>query len=439
MATMQGFTLSMAILLAAGHSDLASPASSDSLTVESAVHIALEHQPAVRAAAEAVRASAARIEQSRSAYYPDLTGVGAYSRVGPVPSIQVPGFGNFELFPRNNYDIHFAVQQLVFDFGRTQAQVGLAQSGLHAANDNLDLTKVSLAYRTIQTFYSLLYLHQNIDVIQEQIELLNRHVQANEKRVQAGTATEFDVLTTRVRVAEAQNQMTDVEKMLRSQEIAFRQLLGMPADSPVQLQGDFSVLPGSGPLEPDSLTALALQRRPEIRLLRHSEEAADIQVRLASLGHLPELRLSVLGGAKNGYVPDLDVMKADWQAGVQLAVPIFNGFRTRSQEQEARAEYRAARERTEDMKLEIDSQVRQAIESMRASLQMLQTTEIQVRHAEQALAMAEVRYRSGVITNLDLLEAETALAQAKLRRVQTQYNYVTSWYALQRATGATPW
>jgi outer membrane protein len=427
--------LSLCILtLLLAQSALSQNALTDSFTVQQAVQRVLERHPAVGQAREMVQASVARVDQDRSPYYPKADAEIGYTRLGPIAKLDVPVLGSFKLFPENNYDGHLSVEQTVFDFGKASASIDLGETNLQSARDNVEFVKTGLAFQTIQTFYAILYLQQSIQVQDEQINALNQHLLTTQKKVQSGSATDFDVLTTEVRVSAAETQKIDVENELRKQEVAFRRLLDLPPMSPVHLHGDFSLPPI--PLKADSLLAVAMQRRIEVRLSHDGEKSAEMQLQIVSLRDMPSLKVNLAYGLKNGYIPNLDVLRGNWMAAVGVQVPIFNGFKTRSQEQESEANLRAARAHTTDVERAVTSEVLQALADVRASLDKIQTSELQVRQARQAIDMASVRYESGVVTNLDLIDAQTALAQAELFHLQALYHYVLSRYSLDKSIGA---
>jgi|WetSurMetagenome_2_1015567.scaffolds.fasta_scaffold07587_4 outer membrane protein len=415
----------------------ARPPAGDSLTVEQAVRMTLADHPLVRQAGYGASAADARIAASRSPYYPDISASGLYTLLEPVPSMEIPRMGSFQFYPENNYDFHLGVRQTLYDFGRIATGVELAEAGRRTAGDYVEVVKSNLAYQTIGVFNAMLILRQTIAVLDEQITALEAHLGVSAKKIQAGTATDFDSLTTEVRIAAARNDRIDAARALENQEIAFRQLTGLPNDRPVLLKGSFAAEIRA--IAPDSALAEANRRRPELVMSRDSENGAAVQARLASLGNKPSLAFNVTSGFKNGYVPDLNDLKANVAAGVQLLVPIFNGYRTRHQTEEADANVRAARARTADVERQIAGEVAQAVAGVRSSLSKIENSNVQVRQAEAALSRAEAQYEAGVATNLDLLDVQTALAQAKLIRLRSIYEYTISSNALDRATGKRPW
>ena len=411
--------------------------SSDSLTMDQAVKIAMDNHPAILGAAQGIFSAAAKVEQNKGAFYPEISGLGSYERIGPVPTFELPGGPEEALAPANNYDFHVGLFQTVYDFGRRSTSVDLAETGQHAAADNVELVKSNLSYQTIQVFYSILFLQQNIAVKDDQIGALNQHLDITQKKVQTGTATNFDILTTQVRVATAQSQRSDLVNALHKQENMLRQLTGLSPDSPITLKGEF--LPREISLNVDSLISQALSQLPEMRLSRTAEESATLQRQLASLGNRPSLGINLLGGFKNGYFPNLNTIKADWAGGAEIQAPIFNGFQTRSRVRQADAALHAAQEHTSDLQRQIVTNVTQAISDVQTSQEKIATSEPQVAQAEQAVTIANGRYNAGVATNLDLLDAETALADAKLIYLQALYQLVISQYALDKAVGRKVW
>jgi outer membrane protein len=209
--------------------------STDSLTVEQAVRLAVDNHPAVQAAQAGVAASQARLEASRAGIWPEVRGEADYTRLGPVPEISLPA-GSFEMAPANNFNFHIMARETLYDFGRLNTGEDLARKGQNTAEITVEQVKYNLAYRTIETFYSILFLRENLKVIAEQIEALQRHQEAAQKRVRSGSATDFEVLTTQVRISAATNRRVDAADALARQENILRQLTGLPADSALIIQ-----------------------------------------------------------------------------------------------------------------------------------------------------------------------------------------------------------
>jgi outer membrane protein len=409
----------------------------DTLTVTQAIRRVLEHHPAIAQGTESVRAAEARALQSASPSYPDLTAEASYAFLGPIAKLAFPGLGEFRLYPADNYDAHIAGRYTVYDFGKLDATVNVTRSRVQSGLDAVELTKSNLAYQTIRIFYSILYLERSIKVQDEQIEALHQHMLSTKRRVDAGTATSFDVLTTQVRVAAAQSQKIDLENGLQKQRVLLGQLLGLAPGTQVQIRGDFDQR--TSPEARESLFEMAAKQRMEIKLAMDAEQSAQLQRDLASLGNRPSLKANLAYGLKNGFIPNLDVLRGNWVAGVKAEVPIFDGWRTDHQKEEAEANILAEQARRRDVERQVSSDVEQATADVQAAVSKIAISELQVQQAKEAVSIAQSRYETGTVTNLDLLDAQAAESTARLGNLQALYKYVMSKYELQRAVGDKPW
>jgi outer membrane protein TolC len=156
-------------------------------------------------------------------------------------------------------------------------------------------------------------------------------------------------------------------------------------------------------------------------------------------GDLPDVNVSFNYGLKNGFEPNLDVLRGNWAATVGVSVPIFNGFRTRNQEEEANAGIDVSKINTINIKQKIAAEVQKAAENVESNLLQIQTAELKINLAEQVVQKARAQYASGVGTNLDLLDAETKLADARFLYLRTTYENIMQTYELKKAVGDIIW
>ena len=403
------------------------------LTLEEAVKTVLARNHTLKEAEDTVAIFEARVSQSRSRLMPQVRADIDYSRIAPTEEIAVPGFGVFQLFPANNYDFHAGVSQLVYDFNRTKEAVNLSRSQVESAADRWEILRRDLAFQTSQLFHSIVFLQDTIRVQTETIKTLDDHLAVARKKLEAGTATELEVLNTQVRLVTAQNQVVDLNDTLEKQMLGLRRLMGIEDQTPLELQGGFKYEPQA--LDPEGLVREAGQNRPEMKSVQDMLRSADIQIHLAGLTDRPSLSVNFLAGWKNGYLPNLNVWKLNYVAAVQANVPIFNGNLARSMKAEAEANLQTLRDRNKDVEGMIRMEVLQAAADLKAAAQKLESVEINVVRAKKALEYAKSRYEAGTVTNLDLLDTEDAYAQAELVRLQALFQFVLSKLTLQRAVG----
>jgi outer membrane protein len=428
---LSGLLISLGLALPALPADQTAPPAS--LTLEDAVRIVLAHNPSLKEVEDAVAVSEARVAESRTGLWPNLRGGLSYTRLGPLETLDVPGLGSFNLFPADNYDLHAGVRQIVYDGGRIKESVKLAQSQVASAEDRGEILKRDLAFETVRLFDSILFLRESLRVQNDHVRTLSDHLEIARKKVAAGTATELEVLNTQVRVVSAQNQIVDLENAQEKQELALRKLMGFATAAALELHGGFEHTTIA--LEPETLVREAFRSRPETRALGNLIETADLQVRVAGLHDRPTLSLNVLGGVKNGYIPNLKTWKFNFVAAVAADIPIFDGHLGRALKAEAEAGLTTIKNRTRELEDMIRAEVLQAVSDVRASEEKLRSVEVNIEQARKALDFARARYEAGTITNLDLLDTEDAFVDAEFLRLRALYQFVLSRTALDRAAG----
>jgi|SRR6476661_326531 len=436
--------LGLALYLASSPAALAQSASraaafsTDSLDLSGTVRSVLDANPSLTALEEELNAAASRVTQARGGFLPQVTGTATYTRVDPVVKLQLaPDAPEFQLAPNNNYDAHITLQYGLLDFGKKDATYNLAESRRQTAADNINVTRRDLAYSAVQAYYNILFVRESIKVQDAQIASLREHQREMEKRVEGGVSTRFDVTTTQVRITQAENTRIDLLNQLQNQQVLLARLLHKPEQADIPVRGTLSYQPQA--VDVNAALAKAFEGRPEIKLARDAETTANLNLKLIEKSNMPLLGVGGQVGAKNGYLPNLDKIRPNTVGVVQLTVPIYDGNKNKNQRVEALAGIRGAQSRILDTQEQIRADVRQAANNMQASAARYQNAELQISQASDALTRARARYRYDVGTNLDVLDAETQLAQARLARAQAIYNYTLGQYQLKRATGEVIW
>ena len=409
---------------------------SDSLTLGATLQAVLDANPSITNLTELSNASTSRLAQTRSGFLPQVTGTATYTRIDPVVKLPFNG-ETLQFAPNNNYDFHLTAQYLLFDFGKNEATVKVAESQVQTAQDNITVARRDLAFNAAQVYYNILFMRESIRVQDQQLASLQAHRNEMAKRVEGGVSTRFDVTTTDVRITQAQNTKIDLQNQLLNQQVQLARLLHKSAQADVPVRGRLTFEPQ--PVDLAIELAQAAENRPEVKLTRDAEKTAELQTRLVEHSNMPYLGVGAQVGAKNGYLPEINTIKFNTVGVAQLSVPIYDGNKNKNQRVEALANARATVARTADMQEQIRADVRQAVNNLTFSQARYDNAQQQVAQATEALTKARARYRYGVGANLDVLDAETQLAQSRLSRAQAMYNYTLGQYQLKRATGEQIW
>ena len=327
------------------------PAAAPALSLDEAIAKAVSNQPLILQAEASVAAAQAKEEQAKSAYLPNVSAAASYLILWPQEGEEI----NFKptlpidiqapLTPLNMLDFHVGASELVYDFGKRELQVNIAASGVDAAGIGIDQIKTSIAFQTAQVFDSALFLRAEIKVIDEQLATLQQHLEDTQKREETGSSTHLDVLTTQVRLASVKSLRIDAEGQYAKQRIALKELMGLADAEDFDIQGDFSLAPSPG--DAKAVLETAISQRPDIAQSLSAEKQAQLALSLAKLGHMPTISTEAQAGIKNGVLTftntDVDALLFNWDFGLMVSVPVFDGLLTERRSAEADARLAAAR------------------------------------------------------------------------------------------------
>jgi outer membrane protein TolC len=291
-------------------------------------------------------------------------------------------------------------------------------------------------------YYDVLLAAQQITVHEASVNLLQKELEDQQHRYDAGTVPHFNVLRAEVAVANERPNLIRARNDNRIAKNNLANLLGynLPRDVwediPLQLTDTLEAAPYQVNL-PDAIQQ-ALANRTELVALRKGEELQRLNVINARAGYKPTVQVFAGYNWYNAqYTPpvDLDHDIHGWNAGAQLSWDIFDGMLTRGRVIQARALYEKAKTDVIDQARQIELQVRTAYSSFIEAREVLESQQKVQEEAEEALREAEARAAAGTGTQLDVLDAQTSLTQARTTQVQALHDYAAACARLERAIG----
>ena len=407
--------------------------SGDSLSLSAIIGEVTANHPVVRKAMEDLNVSDAKIGLAESNYLPNVDFASSYSRMGPISTITIPDMGSFSFVPHDNYSAAFNVSQTISDFGKTEKNIQLEKQGKELTRQTVEQVKQKLSQVVIANYYTLVYLQEALKIKDEQLKTLNEHLAFVKKKQETGSATQYEILTTEVRISTIENQRTDLETARQVQVCQLNSLLGKAESTNQQVKKELNV---SAPSQQnDALIASAMQNRDEMKLASEKTKLAQLRYNLTGYQNKPVLNAFLTGGIKNGYTPYLYDPKANFVAGVGLKVPIFDGKRKTYNLVQAQSAIQSNDQETEIARRGIVNEVVEGEANVKASQKKVEQGELQLKQATQAYSLAKARFDSGVITNLELLDGSTAVSESRLQLLKAKIDYTVSIYKLKSATG----
>lgn len=321
----------------------------------------------------------------------------------------------------------------IFTGGELQGQIGQAK-----ANYRSMLSAEEQAYNemkeTATTGYFNMLNATNMKALrQESVDRLQAHLDNVIAQYNVGIVARADVLRSEVELANAQQNYITASNEYDVAEATLNNIIGTPLGTTLLLKDRLQY----EPYENDMAYCLAYseQHRPELKQAEYAIDSAEAALVVARSGHMPKVYANASnnwGGNGSDWPGDDD---ENWSVGVTASMNVFDSGVTWSKIHAAQENLAKAKESQRQIKDNVELEVRTDYLSMREAEKRITTAQVAVASAEEDYHIAVVRYQAGVGTNIDVMDAQEALTQAKTNYYQALYNYNTSKAALNTSMG----
>lgn len=388
------------------------------LSLEESISLALRNNPAVQISEADRERSAWGVTEAKSGRYPTVS-----LNSGYAVNDQSGGLfdGNTNSSIRMDWKMH--------SDGRVQNQIEQAKLGLTSADLNIEKTKQQLKLDTTTAYYNVLQAGNMVAVGQESVNNLKEHQKVVQAKYEAGIVAKSDILRAEVELANAEQNLIKYNNQHVLAVTNLNNLMNSSADTELELIDALKYEADSRTLE-ESLQ-LAKANRPEIAQADVSVRSADVSVKQASSGTLPLITLSAATGLSDGAQ-----RSDDWSVGLTASWNVFDGGSSKAKLKQAQSSRDKAALQSEQVADNVEQEVRQSYLSMREAEKRLETVNVTVDKAKEDLYIAREKYKAGVGTNLDVIDAQLALNQAKTNHVQALYDYNVNRSKLDKAIGS---
>jgi outer membrane protein TolC len=383
-------------------------------TLSELIDLAELHNPNTRAVWERARVRAAELGVARSAYYPTLTAAvfGASIRQAALVG---------EFFHRQTIAVvqpSLQVEYLIFDLGSRAGEVDVAKANLIIANLEFNNTHRELIFDVTAAYFRLL----NAKGQRESAEISLKNAQAIEadadSRLKNGLATRPDLLEATAARAQADY---DFQATLGAEKIAqseLASLMGLPAETELHVQSISELpIPQAIANSLDDEIQRALRQRPELLVEIARIRSAKGLLKQARSTYFPTIRFVGNGGLARAYgqqdlYPGHYAEGNVWTAGLEMRWTLFNGAKREEQVIAAKAEERAAEARLNELRDQIDEEVFASYTNLQTALRQQLAAAALLAASSQSYEAARQSYDFGLRSQLDVISAQKAFAQA---------------------------
>ncbi len=439
------------------------------ISLEESIYLARERNNSLLVAREELARAEQSYKQVKGGFYPRLNLAGGYSLgrtylpksalsdpidltqyINPLTAsdndymlaTSVSGIANslLPVSPMNEGSLAASLQleQVLFSGNRLRNGLKATQNYREIARLNLDVQEQEVVLQTIRMFYSCLLTQKLVDVQEEALETVRRHVAQVELFFREGLVAEYEILRARLEAAKLEPRLLQARNDRDLALAAFRKQIGDEEETAIP-QGEFA-LPQSLGLSLEEAIAMGLNNRNELAMAGLAAEVRELQWKIERGAYLPTLGFQAsasLYTAADEFAIEAEDFGTNYKVGIGISVPLFDGLANRARVSAARHDYQIARLQQRDYEDLIRLEITQNYQKLRTAEENQRVQQQNIQMAERGLELAQVRYENQVGIQLEVFDAQTTLSAIKLQYHQAIFEVITALRTLQKSLGIT--
>ena len=374
---------------------------------------------------------------ARSAGLPQIEASVNYNRNWLLPSFVFAG-NPVRIGTENNLTGTVTVRQRLYAGGSISAAKDMASYQMAIMGETERETRQLVIAAVEERFYELLLAGELLKVSQLAIERSRRNLVQVGAREQAGRASEFDRLRAQFQVSSMRVDSIRAENDLRLTAMALKDIVGLDLDQPIEVQGTYRTQTSLALDDLEALLTKGIAQRPELERVEQQLELEQRSIAAEQAASRPLLDL-VATGQTQFQSDEFDVAdktwRKSWNTGLVLQVPLFDGQRTGARVAQAKQTLRRVEYDQQRLQRGIRLEIQQAFYDVQEASERIEANRDAVLQAEKGMQIAESRYTSGVGTQLEILDAQLALVQARTISATARRDRALALMRLERSVG----
>ncbi|MGA7156357.1 MAG: TolC family protein [Acidobacteriaceae bacterium] len=407
----------------------------ETLTREQAEQLAIKNNPRVSVAALLALAQKQVTRETRAGELPSLFGNGAGVGAEEASRLSSDGLTASRLL--NHVGAGVQVSQLITDFGHTRNLVSSSSLQAKAAEQSAEATREDIVFAVDVAFYNALEAQATLRVAASTAQERQNVASQIDALTNSKLKSTLDQSFAHVTLSQARLLMLDSQNQENAAMAALSDILGTTSDVHYTLVDDVTMPPPPAN-SAQALIALALQQRPDLRAQQLVHQA---DVRFSRAQHEQLLpTISARGTAGVTPVRSTTYFLQDWYgaAGINLSVPIFDGFKFRAEAAEADLRAKASDEKSRQLTDRIVRDVRTAWLNMLTAKERMSVTAELLKEANTSLDLAQTRYQLGLSSIVELSQAQLEQTQAQIQDANARFEYESDLATLRFQSGTRP-
>ncbi|MHC1739405.1 MAG: TolC family protein [Ignavibacteriaceae bacterium] len=411
------------------------------ITLDDAITLALEKNADLKVAELEINKSKEKLRESRSGLFPKLDVSGQYQRYIDKPVIFLPPGSPFgttlKIGSDNSFSASATMSVPLFAWTLFEA-ISLSSDYLALTQQSYLITKNKIVGEVKKSFLTALLTGETKEVMRRSLINAEENFENIKRLNSAGTLSDYDVLRAEVQVENLRPLILQMDNNYKLSLEALKVAIGLDADAVISVTGSLDPLQSLIVPSEQEVIDEFIQNNPQVAILDYQVRLNDRNVSLETSAYYP----SLAGFGSYQYqaqANDFKTSNYNWVKtsiiGLQLQVPIFNGFKTDARISQAKIGLKQSLEQKRNLTEALKTQALSILYRLQQAAIRIKGQEKTVRQAEEGFNISKTRLENSLATQLEVNDAELAWRQAKLNRLQAIYDFKVAEAELETVLG----
>ncbi len=408
------------------------------LSLRDAVTIAFKNNKEIQIQEMEIEAAKAGKLGAISQFLPKLNLNSGYTRNGTVLRIATQGAkkdaGIFSGY-KNDNSASLTLSQPIYNGGANIANLKEAQLEVLVQGQTLRACKLDVEFETKRLYYGLLLAYETERIAHNLVNQAQSHYEDTANKFKQGTVSRFDVLSSKVQLSKVMPGLLEAKNSVELILAELKKLLGLKMQDSIKPKDllEYSLIE----IKEGEFLKQAYLSKPDLILKSLGIDIGRWSIEMAKAGNRPLLNAEAGYSYRSNNTAEMfNNRHNNWNAGVSITIPIFDGFASKAKVDEAKARYAKANLEKENLSEEIAVDIRKACLDLNQAKAIIDTSKEAIEEAKEALRLAQVRFDNGEGTNLEILDAQVSLSQIEQNYSSAIYDYLMAQAFLFRSMGS---
>jgi len=388
----------------------------------------LQYFPKVKEVQQSVQLAEDKLMLTELNKYPDITMDASYAYVQPKIEVAF-GEKTFQFAPVHNVSGALNGSYTLFDFGRLASNIQKAKLELQTSKHVAEQLKHSLFFQISQLYYQIIYAKKAIEIQNQVVQLLAENKNIIKTQLKNGNAIQLDLLTIQSKIDNELNRKIDLETNLKKLLNLLNYATGVSTINESQLSISLKNYTS------DEAMQMALIHNPSIAIAKDKVNVTKAEVAITKLNERPYVGMKASVGSRNGYLPQINDPRFNYNAGIGFSVPLFNGGKIKQQIKIQERSLALSETNVQSQIHDFEKDIQAALIDIQSNQARIKNAATQIEQAALAQKLSVSKLKNGTATPIEITSTNADYQRALLNQLQYQYQLCNAQLELIKLMG----